>query len=83
MNKITIDSDRCKGCYLCIDVCPRNCIEQSGGPNAAGYYPAQFIEDSECLACALCGTVCPDVAITVIRDVNEKRAATEAAEAKG
>jgi len=83
VNTITIDSERCKGCYLCIDVCPRNCIGQSGGPNAAGYYPAQFIEDSECLACALCGLVCPDVAITVLRDVDETAEAAASAEAKG
>ena len=83
VNTIAIDSERCKACYLCMEVCPRNCIEQSGAPNAAGYYPARFIEDSECLACALCGLVCPDVAITVLRDVDEPAPAAASAEVKG
>ncbi len=83
MNKIIVDSERCKGCCLCIDVCPKNCIEQSGAPNAAGYYPVQFVLDSDCIACALCGTVCPDVAITVLRDVDEDEAVAKAAEVKG
>lgn len=71
VNEIIIDSERCKGCYLCIDACSKNCIERSGRPNAAGNYPAQFLADSECLACALCALVCPDVAIKVLRHVEK------------
>ena len=80
MNEIIIEGERCKGCCLCIDVCPRNCIEQSNRPNAAGYFPAQFVPDAECLACALCALVCPDVGITVIRHANEAEAAGKAAD---
>lgn len=71
VNEIIIDSERCKGCCLCIEACPRNCIEQGRRPNAAGNFPAQFVADAECLACALCALVCPDVAITVLRSVDE------------
>lgn len=83
VNKIIIDSERCKGCYLCIDACPRNCIEQNGAPNAAGYYPVQFVAGSDCLACALCGMVCPDVVITVLRDVDDGATPANAGEVKG
>lgn len=64
---IVIDRERCKGCYLCVETCPRVCISVDGKINAAGYYPA--VPDSNvCSGCALCATVCPDVAIEVYRE---------------
>ncbi|HEX72328.1 MAG TPA: ferredoxin family protein [Candidatus Hydrogenedentes bacterium] len=68
MNSIEIDSERCKGCYLCIEACPRHLIAAGDRPNAAGYYSAYFTGSGECTACALCATVCPDVAITVFKN---------------
>lgn len=68
MSKIVIDTERCKGCCLCIEVCTRKLISVSDHPNAAGYYPVRFRADGECIACALCGLVCPDTAIEVFRD---------------
>ena len=56
-----------------MEVCPRNCIEQRDVPNAAGNYPATPVPEAECTACTLCATVCPDVAITVLRDVEEPK----------
>ena len=68
---IKIDRDRCKGCHLCIDVCPRKVIEVSNELNKTGYAPAQFIENPEdgkgCTACTMCAVVCPDLAIEVYR----------------
>lgn len=83
MSKIIIETDRCKGCYLCIDVCPRNCIEQSDLPNAGGYYPARPVAEAECTACTLCATVCPDVAITVVRSVDDANATVPSKQATG
>ena len=67
---ITIDPEVCKGCYLCIEVCPQKNIRISDKLNQKGYYPAQFEQDDEkrCTACAQCATICPDVAIEVYRD---------------
>ncbi len=72
--KITIDSELCKGCYLCISFCPENLITISDELNQKGYYPAEFIEkdgkegDIKCTGCATCALVCPDVAIEVYRE---------------
>ena len=72
--KITIDTDLCKGCYLCISVCPGNLIVICDKLNQKGYYPAEFTEtddketDRKCTGCALCATVCPDIAIGVYRE---------------
>lgn len=71
---IIIDRELCKGCYLCISVCPDQLIAISGELNQKGYYPAEFIEadnkkeDSKCTGCATCALVCPDVAIEVYRE---------------
>ena len=70
--KITIDRERCKGCYLCIEVCPKKRIFVSDLLNQQGYYPAEFNENdrgaNRCTACAMCATVCPDIAIEVYRE---------------
>ncbi len=73
--RIDIHRERCKGCGLCIAVCPKKQIEISERLNTKGYYPASFREenlaetdDSKCTGCALCALVCPDVAIEVYRE---------------
>ncbi|MBN1766647.1 MAG: ferredoxin family protein [Sedimentisphaerales bacterium] len=67
--KIIINTERCKGCGLCVGACPRNCIEISGTSNSMGYFPAQM-SDNACTGCAMCALMCPDVAIKVMRDSN-------------
>ena len=67
--RITINREICKGCYLCISVCPNEIIIISDHLNQQGYYPAVPKEDVKdgkgCIACAMCATICPDVAIEV------------------
>jgi 2-oxoglutarate ferredoxin oxidoreductase subunit delta len=77
--KITIDFERCKGCGLCVTVCPRNSIVISKRSNKNGYFPAQAT-NTDCTACANCAIICPEAAITVWRD--SKIAAQTAKNAK-
>lgn len=70
--KITINSERCKGCHICIEICPNTMIEVDETPNKKGYSPARFKEnvpegEKGCIACKQCATVCPEVAIEVYR----------------
>ena len=37
--KHTIDNNRCKGCGLCVTVCPKNVLELSDEVNSMGYFP--------------------------------------------
>ena len=80
--KIVIDTERCKGCGLCVVVCPNNCIVISKKSNKNGYFPAQPVPadrrpvesgvegatNTDCTGCAVCAVICPDVVIEVYRE---------------
>lgn len=66
MPKMEVDVDRCKGCYLCIQVCPKKCIVKSEKFSKTGYYPAQYTNEG-CIACQSCARICPDLAIKVYK----------------
>jgi 2-oxoglutarate ferredoxin oxidoreductase subunit delta len=70
--RITIDRERCKGCYLCIYVCPNEVIIISRSLNQQGYYPVEPRDNGNaskgCIGCAMCATICPDIAIEVYRE---------------
>ena len=70
--KIVVDRERCKGCGVCIPVCPQEVIITSSKLNQKWYSPAEFKEniaegEKGCTGCAMCATVCPEVAIEVYR----------------
>ncbi len=73
MSRIVIDEQRCKGCLLCVEACPKTIIVPSSRFNAKGYKVAEVPEaDMEkCTGCASCAKMCPDVAIRVWRTVKE------------
>ncbi len=69
---IEIDSQRCKGCSLCINACPQKVIRFSENFNDKGYHYAEFYDpDEKCPGCSFCYNMCPDVCITVHRMVEE------------
>jgi 2-oxoglutarate ferredoxin oxidoreductase subunit delta len=65
--KIIIDTERCKGCGLCVTVCQKGCIIISKHSNKSGYFPAEPA-GSDCTGCAMCAIICPDAVIEVYRD---------------
>ncbi len=67
--KIIIDTERCKGCGLCVTACPKDCITISEKSNKNGYFPAET-NNSSCTGCAMCAVICPEAIIEVKRDDN-------------
>ena len=69
--KIEVDKERCKGCRLCIEYCPKGRLSQSDELNEKGYFPVVVTEtesETTCTGCATCGLVCPEVAIEIARE---------------
>jgi len=65
--KIVIDKERCKGCQLCISVCPKKLILLADDFNERGTHFVVFDGSEECTGCTMCGRICPDMAIEVYR----------------
>ncbi len=70
-NNYEIDIERCKGCGLCVTVCPKNVLEITDQVNKKGYFPAHQARPEDCVYCATCCRMCPDVAITILAIVEK------------
>lgn len=73
-----IDKERCKGCGLCIEFCPKDSISLSEELNLKGYFVVAFDASAGapaddggaaigagCNGCGTCAVMCPEVAIEV------------------
>jgi len=65
MNKVTVNTDRCKGCALCIDACPKDVLGLSEKLNKLGHLAVEVKDDAACISCAMCALMCPDCILTV------------------
>ncbi|MFL9825698.1 2-oxoacid:acceptor oxidoreductase family protein [Rhodoplanes sp. SY1] len=55
---VTIDAAWCKGCGICVKLCPERCLAMDG-PTAIVKTP------TACTGCRVCEWLCPDFAVTV------------------
>ena len=68
MPKLTFNEDNCKGCGLCVDVCPKKVLGLSQDKiNKKGHHPVEAKNPADCIGCAFCATMCPDCIIKVER----------------
>ena len=68
-----IDTERCKGCGLCVAACPRNNIRMSDDLNEEGHPYAVLVDPANCNFCTMCGRMCPDIAIEIDDPAGEKK----------
>ena len=65
---IVVNTERCKGCALCVEACPKDVIALAEKKvNVHGYRYVEAINPDACIGCASCAIVCPDGCITVYR----------------
>ncbi len=69
--EIRVITERCKGCGVCVEYCPKDVLELHTDFNPKGYHPPFAKNEGDCTTCGLCQTLCPEFAIFCI-DVNRE-----------
>ena len=64
---VVVNTERCKGCDLCVVACPTDVLALSKEVNNKGYNYAYMANADACIGCANCGWVCPDGCIAVYK----------------
>lgn len=62
---INIDDKLCKGCYYCIEICPKEVLAKSNVLSRKGHLIAKVENIDNCFAYRMCERICPDFAISV------------------
>ena len=69
---VTVNTERCKGCNLCVVACPSGVLDlKQKEVNNRGYHYAYMIAPDKCIGCQSCALVCPDACIEVYRVVEK------------
>ena len=68
---IVVDTERCKGCNLCVVACPQHVLSLTHKEVNKKGYPFAQQAGEECTGCCSCSIVCPDGCITVYRKKEE------------
>lgn len=66
-NRLCIREDRCRGCEICIEMCPIKALSQSDQLSARGVHPPR-VNLEKCTYCGYCELSCPDLAIVVVKE---------------
>ena len=67
---VQINKDACKGCGICIAMCPVKILVFSDELNSRGVHFPRITDEEKCTECENCMIYCPDFAMVVIK--NEK-----------
>lgn len=64
---IVVDTERCKGCNLCVVACPLDVIALNKEVNMKGYNYAWQVKKIPATDAGSCAMVCPDGCISVYK----------------
>lgn len=60
----------CKGCGICIEICPVGALSWDKENTGVYNQPSIKVDMDKCIMCGLCDLRCPDSAITVEKKQN-------------
>jgi len=66
--RIVISEELCKGCGICIALCPMKVLDRSDKLSSRGVYPPVSVNGNKCTACRICQHYCPDLAIYIVTE---------------
>ncbi|MBU1205423.1 MAG: 4Fe-4S binding protein [Proteobacteria bacterium] len=66
--RIHINQKWCKGCYICLEACPKKVFEKSPEVAEKGFNPVVVAHSEQCTHCWQCEMLCPDLAIHVAKE---------------
>ena len=67
MFSININKELCKGCELCVELCPKKVLGMSEELNSSGNTFALAKLPEECIGCKICSLICPDACIEITK----------------
>ena len=65
LKELRINRDWCKGCGICVALCPKKVLELDAGDKAV------VVRKEDCICCRLCELRCPDLAIEIDEEEGE------------
>ncbi|MEW6266206.1 MAG: 4Fe-4S dicluster domain-containing protein [Thermodesulfobacteriota bacterium] len=68
MTRIVFDPDSCKGCLICVAMCPKKVLALSGSRNVKGYLVPEAVRSRDCAGCRTCEKICPDMAVYLLEE---------------
>jgi len=60
MPKPVVDKKKCKGCFLCVEVCPVNVFEKDEKNKKV-----KIVKPNDCIGCRACEAQCSEGAIKI------------------
>jgi 2-oxoglutarate ferredoxin oxidoreductase subunit delta len=63
--KVLVNEELCKGCGICMRLCPMKVLEKSSELSQRGVYIPIPTGKDKCTGCRICEYYCPDLAIYI------------------
>jgi NAD-dependent dihydropyrimidine dehydrogenase PreA subunit len=71
---VILEPELCKGCSLCVNICPQDVLHLAEMLNRQGFHPAAYTGEG-CTGCGVCFYACPEPgAIIVYKPPRKSRA---------
>jgi 2-oxoglutarate ferredoxin oxidoreductase subunit delta len=74
---VQIRAELCKGCDLCVAICPEHVLEMTDTMNEKGW-PVVTLARDACTGCSLCAVACPDGVFVVYQEPDRDAARASA-----